>query len=277
MRYSWDTGGKPKLLNVFVDSPQPQDILIKVEDADKPGTYYSKQETTLDKGVNQFELSLPFTPQKAFFEIAPVNGNGLPWGIGGMPSLNFNVEEKPFKAVDCSVISGNEKLQKFLRFASWLAKNKNVLPAEFNDDSTLYISPCGQFKVRYVPEIIDDEPFTLNESGDMVMNELYGAALPTSFRVHTITTDMEFSQRYAWTYTTTEVMALFTHEFSHVFLNKDPDSEKEADRNSVIVCRGLGFSKREIGNAYAKVFLRYPSDENVERIYAIKKLLEKID
>jgi hypothetical protein len=43
-----------------------------------------------------------------------------------------------------------------------------------------------------------------------------------------------------------------------------------------MICRCLGFSKREIGTAYTAVFFRYQSDENVERIYRIKKLLEQL-
>lgn len=87
---------------------------------------------------------------------------------------------------------------------------------------------------------------------------------------------MNAAKSFVKDYTVAEIKALLAHEFSHGFINRNPDDEEEADHHAVIICRCYGFSKREIASAFAKVFLRYPSDENVKRFEKIKSQLENM-
>lgn len=278
MKYVWDTNNEPKLLEVYLKLKRPQEIVITVEDCDRPNTFYSKQTTVVPAGDDVFEISLPLTPKKAFFEIASVNNqkNNLPWQ-NYEQNFTFSVKELPFASKwTCNHVSKNALLQDFLKFSSWFSQNAGVLSAAYNNEDTVYRSPSKNFTLRYVPEIVDDEPY-VNVSGRMMKNPNFGNPLPTSFRVHTVTKSMELAQKYVLTYTIPQRMVLFTHEFAHGWLNADPDDEFEADYNSLLICRCLGFSKREIGDAYAQVFLRYPSNENVKRMEAIINTLGKLN
>ena len=273
----WETGGHPKLYEVTVRSTKPQKIVIGLEDCCKPNTYYTRQEVDIEAGEDFFELSLPLTPEKAFFDIVPANKSLFPWsGLFSGSSLSYKVVEKPYSPKwDCIAINRNEKLKSFLRFASYLSQNAGVLYAGY-DDKAIYRSGDGQFVVRYVPEIIDEELYLFNDKGDKKMNANYGLPIPTSFRVEIKTKEMELAQNYVLGYSVAQRFVLFVHEYAHAYLNADPDNEFEADDHSIRICRCMGFSKYEIANAYISVFLRYWSDENVMRINAIMNTLKQI-
>lgn len=277
MKYVWETNNEPKLLEVEITAKKPQQVIIAIEDVDRPNTFYNKHETVI-KGTELFEFSLPISPKKAFFEIS-ANKNNLPWGgFEANSNISFKIKELPFTK-KCPV-QQDGLLSDFLRFSSWISQNAGVLYAAYNDDKAVYTSNSGNFTLRYVPEILDDEPFVYIKD-QQIKNANYGNPLPTSFRIHTKTKAMELSQKYVITYTVPQRMVLFAHEFAHGWLNKDADNEFEADYNSLLICRCLGFSKREIGDAYAQVFLRaalmYPADENAARMKAILSTLDKMN
>ncbi len=278
MKYVWETKGEPKLLEITVKSKVPQQVLLSFEDVDIPGTFYSKQQTEVS-GKEVFEISLPLTPQKLFFEIRPVNELQMPFmemvKSFNLSSLEFEVREKRFQ----TKWSCNERsplLTEFIDFASWFAKNANRIAA-----SRDYLHG-DTFKLRYVPEIVDDQEFIMLPDSSVVKNPNFGQPIPTSFRIHVVTKEIQASEKYVHQYTVAQIMALLTHEFSHLWLNKDPDNEFEADYNSIMICRCMGFSKREIGDAYAQVFLRYykqfpqARSENRLRMDRIMKTLSKI-
>ena len=274
----WETGGHPKLYEVTVRSTKPQKIVIGLEDCCKPNTFYTRQEVDINAGVDRFELSLPLTPTKAFFDVKPAGKIVYPWsGLFSDPTLTYQVVEKPFAPKwNCIEISRNEKLKSFLRFASYLSQNAGVLYAAHNDEKAVYRSADRQFVVRYVPEIIDDELYLYNDNGEKKMNANYGLPIPTSFRVEINTKEMELAQKFVLGYSVAQRFVLFVHEYAHGYLSADPDNEFEADDWSIRICRCLGFTKYEIADAYAMVFLRYWSDENVERMNAILNTLKQI-
>ncbi len=282
MEYVWKTSGQPKILEVAVKSQIPQEVILSVRDCCKPYSYYYTQQTLVQPGVEVFELSLPLTPEKAFFDIRPAGPvlGSMPWGVVqpyGSSSLQFDMKEKPFvNKWDCKMVSGNALLQDFLSFSAWFSQNAGVLAAAYNSERTVYRSASGNFQIRFVPEIVDTDEY-INIRGQLYDNPNFGMPLPTSYRVHVATKAMEASRRYVITYTVTQRMVLQVHEFAHGFLNHNPDDEKEADYNSIMICRCLGFSKREIGDAYALVFLRYSSNENVDRMNAIMNILRQVD
>ena len=122
MKYVWDTNNQPKLVKLHIKTAQPEKLLIAVYDAHKP-TYYSKQETTVN-GKDTFEISLPITPKRAFFEIkkAEKANNSIP--DFGSPGISYSIEELPFKRV-CNFTS-KPLLNSFMKFSDWFAANASI-------------------------------------------------------------------------------------------------------------------------------------------------------
>ena len=272
MRQIWNTNRQPKVLLVDMYSDQPRDVVISVYDWKKKDTIYSKQSATVN-GNDQFEISLPVTPDKAFFEITPAVG-GL---LGGLPKgLTVSLREEKYEPRWSCAYNKDPQLQDFLRFASWFSEHAGILSSAYGKEpASIYQSVSGKFRIRYVPEIIEDEKY-FNVNGQKVLNPLYGQPSPTSLRVHSISKEIEAAQKYVKTYTFPQRMALLVHEYAHEYINVNPDDEQEADRNSILILRCLGFSKREIGTAFTTVFKRWDSDENAARALAVVSLLKSL-
>lgn len=273
MKYVWDTNNQPKFVRLHIKTAKPEKLLIAVYDANKP-TCYSKHVTTVN-GSDVFEISLPLTPQRAFFEITRASAaNSILPEFGNNNGIQYHIEEMPFKRF-CN-FSSKPLLNRFMQFSGWFAKNASILSADYTGkDSSLYKSADGRFKLRYYPLIIDEQQY-LNMGGYKVPNPNYGKPSPTSFRIHSETKEMNAAKGFVKDYTATEIEVLLLHEFAHGFINQNPDDEMEADRHAVTIARCYGFGKREIASAFAKVFMRYASDENVERFEAIKQQLENM-
>ena len=64
------------------------------------------------------------------------------------------------------------------------------------------------------------------------------------------------------------------HEFSHPFLNEDPDNESEADINGLLIYMGLGYPEYDAAEVWCRVFEESPSEENNERLFIIQQFIE---
>ena len=261
MKYSWEPVKKPKVLTVQVYPVRPQGIMISVYDWKKRDSVYSRQ-TTWVNGPEEFVISLPLTPEKAFIEIRPANQANMLFG-GVDAGLQANIKVADFTpGLSCN-FSKDKHLQDFLRFITWFSENAGIL------SPGIYRSVSGHFEILYSPVIMEDK--YINRGGKIVENPRYGLESPTSFRVDANkensngVTKMELSQKYVTKYTIPGRVGLFLHEGSHDFINENPDDEAEADKNALEIASCLGFEDREIANVFTDVFLRYPSDENVRR------------
>lgn len=273
MKYVWDTENQPKLVRLHVQTAQPEKLLIAVYDANKP-VYYHKHLTDTVKGKDMFEISLPLTPKRAFFEITRAeNANKIIPDFGNS-GIAYSIEELPFKR-PCN-FTAQPILNSFMNFSSWFAQNAAILSAGYGgNSSSVYRSVNGKFQIRYFQSIRDEQPYLY--LGDAKLpNPNFGKPTPTSFRIHTQTKEMNAAKDFVKDYTVPEIEVLLLHEFAHGFINRNPDDEMEADRNAITIARCYGFGKREIANAFYKVFMRYSSDENVERYEAVKQQLKNM-
>ena len=286
MRYLWNTDRQSKILHVEVFSPQPQQVMISVYDWKKPDTVYYRHVAEIN-GHDLFEISLPITPQKAFFEITPINQANMPFD-GFDPRIKVAFTQQNFTpGMNCN-FNSDKNLQDFLRFIAWFGENAGVLSASNgSDDFSIYRSVNGKFQIKYSKRIME-EPYTRNQDGEIVENPRYGLESPTSYRVEDEeknkkqgtwdgVTKIEVSQNRAKKYTVTGRIVLGLHEGAHDFINVDPDDEAEADRNAIIIARCLGFGKREIADALTDVYLRWPSDENKYRTDEMMALLKELN
>lgn len=277
MKIPFNAGGKPLTLKVFVSAHKGALIGIDVMDAERPLTCYSSTTGTILNSTQVFFVPLPLSPKKGFIRIYRIGKNGKKTNAGF--SL-VKMERKPlitnFNLFDTS----NPDILDFAKFVEQFAERASTLSAgKMREDDTggsFYKSDDGKFTIQYVDEIIDWCP-TIERNGVETKNPNYGKPVKTSMRINSATGLIQCSKKYMLTYTIPERMAILLHEFSHYFLNYEQKNEFEADMNAILIYFGLGFSKREGGTSFLKVFLRTPSDLNVERMNQLISLLDRVD
>ena len=72
-------------------------------------------------------------------------------------------------------------------------------------------------------------------------------------------------------------MAILTHEFSHVFLNVNPNDETEADLNGLLIYLSLGYPRIEAHEAWIDTFENSPTDGNMERYEIMEQFIEDFE
>lgn len=239
-----------------------------------PNTCYSEQIAIID-GADTIYVRLPFTPEQAFFDIYNER-------IGNTyvdPSFTYSIEILPLiKNIDF-LAQDDEQTRRFMKFAQWFSQYAGILSARFgNQDHSVYCSLDKKVEIYYTDEIIDDQEFYI-WNGAKYRNPNYGMPSPTSMRVMQPGKDapiiMELAQKFVLNYSYPQRMVLLAHEYSHLCKNKNPDDEKEADMNALLLCLSMGFGRQELGNAFLKVFARNQTDENDERILYILSLIKQ--
>lgn len=264
-------------LKVFVSANKGTMIGIDVMDADRPNTCYSSTSGAVLNGTQVFFVPLPLSPERGYIRIYRVTKQGKKSAFGF--TLN-KIERKPLVTNFNLFDTNNPDILAFAKFAEQFAERASTLSAGalLKDDSggSFYKSDNGKFTIQYVDEIIDWCP-TVERNGKDVPNPNYGKPVKTSMRINSATGLIQCSRKYMLGYTIPERMAILLHEFSHYFLNYEQKNEFEADMNAILIYFGLGYSKREGGTSFLKVFLRTPSDLNVERMGQLISLLNRVD
>ena len=64
-------------------------------------------------------------------------------------------------------------------------------------------------------------------------------------------------------------MAILLHEYSHPYVNLNPDDESEADLNGLTIYLGLGYPRIDGAEAWCDVFDNSDTDANFERLMII--------
>lgn len=72
-------------------------------------------------------------------------------------------------------------------------------------------------------------------------------------------------------------MAILLHEFSHYYVNDDMANEIEADLNGLLIYLGLGYPRIEAHEAFLKVFISTPSEQNKLRYDRLSKFINEFE
>jgi len=265
-------------LKITVRAPKGTLIKINVMDDVRPDTCYSSTTGEVRGSRHAFYIPLPISPEKGYMNIFTVDKHGKKTGAKftvvkkqQLPLItNFNL----FDTSNPMIFQAVDFFKDFVTRASFLSAGK------MNKDDTggsFYTSNDGQIVIQYVDEIIDWCPYRKNKDGVEEKNPNYGKAVATSMRINSATGQIQCSKKYMLTYSIPERMAILLHEFSHYYLNRVQKNEYEADFNAILIYFGLGFSKREGGSSFWKVFERTPSNLNVKRMHKLIALLNRVD
>ena len=145
-------------------------------------------------------------------------------------------------------------MREYINFIQKFCYNAGVLrPSDPNNDDDFYISYGTHFYIKYLPTIVDYET---------------GQELTTPARVGDDGL-IEASQKFFVGYSVPKRMAILLHEYSHPYVNLNPDDESEADLNGLTIYLGLGYPRIDGAEAWCDVFDNSDTDANFERLMII--------
>ena len=239
-------------LLIKVRTYQPQQIRLKVTDADQPNTAFTDRYKTID-GESIFFVRMPVSPKNALICVYNEANGNLAVGSDNTIEVESITKESLDKKLDVIDFS-NPLVRSFVNFATRLSYNAGSLP------SGTYVSDDKKFVIKYLP-VIEDK----------------GVEQSTPARIDIDTGIIEISKRQFLDYTVPNRLAILLHEFSHVYLNDNVDDEVEADLNGLLIYLGLGYPRIEAFEVFAKTFLNAPTDQNKMRYEKIKNFIDNFE
>lgn len=131
----------------------------------------------------------------------------------------------------------NPKIVEFCDFTKEFCQNYKLYPPNSH-----YRSRKGKFCIKHVPSIIGS-----------------GANASTPARIHKTKHYIEVANDWFRDFTIPMRAFVLCHEFSHIYLNKNPLSEPEADLNGAKLYLSMGFPVIELIYSFTKIFGESPA------------------
>lgn len=231
----------------------PERIVVKVRHPRKPYTYYFDT-APLINGKDMFVIKIPKMPESVVLEIYNERNGSTDF------DNTFRIGKITVGPIRLSFAINHimdENVARFARFSDWFAENAGVLSAQ----NSIYASNDGRFRIDF-KDVIRDEK---------------GNPLRTPARVNGVTRVIEISKKHYMRYTVPGRKALNWHEFSHVWKNKNPADEIEADKNAIMIYLGTGNPTIEAYNVFLKVYRNSPSNLNRQRYDELNKFIRNFN
>lgn len=237
-------------IRVPIETRKPSRIVVKVRHPKKPSTYYFDTAPVIS-GQDMFRIKIPKMPPSVILEVYNEENGNLQFDptfrIGNIKSVPITQAFSITKVMDANVAS-------FMNFSDDFAENAALISAE----NSIYRSPDGKFRIDYKDVIRDDS----------------GNPLKTPARVNSKTKVIEISKKYYIRLTVPARKWTNYHEFAHVWLNKNPSDELEADKNAIMIYLGTGNPVIEAYNGIYNIFKNTPSNQNKARYEALDKYIK---
>jgi len=241
---------RPCTLRVVVETRTPQKLWIKVKNAKKDHTYYTKRYAKVD-GVQTYFIRMPQTPETALLIIYNDKDKN--------PEKNQNFRARGIKILPLRTdeMEISKRTKSFIRFAQEFSENAGVLSASKKGD--VYKSNNGKFRIDYFDEI-------RSHSSKKVIK--------TPARISQLTGRIEVSKSQFKKYSVPMRMAILLHEFSHFYINDKPSSEVEADQNSMRMYLSMGYPRIDAYNVFLNVFKKSGSKSNLSRFNKLDNFIK---
>ena len=240
---------KPTKLKIVIQTTQKEKIWIKVKDANRKNTYYTKRYSFV-KGKETFFVMMPQAPDVALVGIYN-DANGM---LRKDSSFKATITNEPLKVPP---LKASKKTKSFVRFAQEFCDECGYLSA--SPKGHIYKSNNGRFRIDYF---------------DVIRSKNTKKEITTPARISQLNGKIEVSAEQFRTYTIPMRMAILLHEYSHYYLNKSPSNESEADVNGLRLYLKLGYPKIDIYNVFLNVFKRSPSIQNKNRYKKLDKFVK---
>lgn len=255
MVYSFLTSYKSCTLQIEVQCVKDCKIMVEVCDSKLANTYLTKRFRYFTAGEKKtFSVQMPITGKAVIASVYREGTNPV-----GSP-VDFaitSVKLLPL-ARQIDALPEADGLKSFISFAERFCFNAGVLPTYNN---RYYISDRGDFRIKYV-DVIKDES---------------GSDHVTPARINIWDKVIEVSKAKFLPMTVPNRFCILTHEYSHLFVNKDMKNEVEADLNGLHIYLVLGYPRIEALETYLSTFYSVQSDENIDRYERIKKFVSEFE
>jgi len=237
------TGCDEMTLKVSVSTAAEMLVWIVVIDSERPEITLTNRNIIVEKDFTFF-VRMPLTRNKV--DVLIFNEQQTSDGITLNEIKKLSLEKR------LNVIDFDKyKLKDFIRFIQNFAYNAPYLRlSDINDPKDFYRSQGKNFFIKYLDVICDYDT---------------GQPLTTPARIDQNSGLIELSKFYIKDYTVPEIAGTLLHEYSHPWANSDPNSEKEADLNGLIIYLGLGYPRIEAINVWTRILDDNPTEENMQR------------
>jgi len=240
---------KPTKIKIVIQTPYKEKIWIKVKDANRKNTYYTKRYSFVE-GEETFFVMMPQAPDVVLVGIYNDN-NGM---LRNDTSFKATITSEPYNVPP---LKASKKTKSFIRFAQEFADECGYLSA--SPQGHVYKSNNGRFRIDYF---------------DIIRSKNSGKVIKTPARISQVSGKIEVSAEAFRKYTIPMRMAILLHEYSHYYLNKNPSNEVEADLNGLRLYLKLGYPKIDIYNVFLNVFKTSPSEQNKRRFKKLDNLVK---
>lgn len=244
-------------LKITVSTNSEQELRLIIKDANQANTILTDRVAKVN-GSFDFLIGMPLCRDYVDVIVINESDNGSDSGFiyEGFKKLPL---VKRMDVIDFSKYN----LSSYIKFIQKFCYNAGVLATNnVNNERDMYHDGNWRFFIKYVPFITDYQT---------------GAEIETPARISVDNGLIEVSQKYFINYTVPMRIACLLHEYSHPFINENPDDESEADLNGLLIYLGLGYPRYEAVEAWCTIFGEYQSDENMERIAIIQQFVEDFD
>ncbi|MGH2642310.1 MAG: hypothetical protein ACRDE2_00050 [Chitinophagaceae bacterium] len=223
----------------------PTVIRIVAYDLDFPKRIFYDRTNFVEK-EEKILIKLPLFPKKLAMSIASISDDN------DLGITILKIKKKPLirELVESQI--HDPLFREFVYFIESFAFN-----AAYLETGNIYTSAHKHFAIDYL-DVIKKNDGSPTSSPAMIKE---GSGF------------MKFAKQRILSFTIPGIVAIGLHEFSHNFLNSSPESEEEADLNSLITYLGLGFPFMEADNTWSNIYNHTKTDLNKQRASTVIKLL----
>lgn len=257
-------------LKVMISLNQDMDVRLIVRDSDQQDTVLTDRVRSLGPGEQFFFVRMPLC--RKYVDVIIQNEAGGDAGITYKGCKKLPLERR----LDVVDFNNAFHLNEFINFIQQFCYNAGVLRTNDPDnDNDYYISQGKNFLIKYLPSIIDYETGQQISTPARISND---SAIVNvngfNFKVEHV---IEVSREDFLPYTVPMRMATLTHEYSHPYMNEDPNDESEADINGLWIYLGLGYPRIDAAEAWCNIFTQADTEENIQRIAIIKQFIDHFE
>ena len=244
---------KPTTLKIVIETNGEQRIWIKVKDAKRKNTFYTKRFSDID-GVQTFFVRMPQAP-----EVASVIVYNDKTGRG-RKDYGFRVLSISEVSLKTTPIKMSKKTKAFVKFAEEFCNECGYLSS--SPQGHIYRSNNGKFRIDLF---------------DKIRSRKTKKIIGTPARISQLNGKIEVSKSMFKKYTIPMRMAILLHEYSHFYLNNVPSDEREADINGLKIYLSLGYPRIDAYNVFLNVFKRSATEQNLHRYEKLDSFIRNFD
>ncbi len=259
MIYQIGTQYEPCTLVVHIRSLKPCTLHLQAYDRDRMNTVFTNRfKNCVMPGDLEFHIQMPLSGKmtlvKIFDEQFPDRAKEYETSFEVL-----SIEKKGLRTRK-DVVDDSLQLRQFMDLAERFCFNAGELAINGPDEA--YTSKDKYFKIQYQTVLLDEN--TNNPH-------------PTPARINRHTGVMQGSKEKLAPITVPGRMVIFTHEYSHLWMNDTPENELEADLNGLTLYLSWGWPRIEAIETYSKTFYNSPSDDNMNRMKHIENFILNFD